>query len=152
VTHSREQNVVHFGCHGWFDAEQPEESGLLLAGGMLTVQRIINELRLNQALLATLGACESGRTALQSGDEYTGLMQALMTTGVQAVVASLWKVDDDATHTLFAVFYDKLVAGHSPAKALQEAARLVREHPEHPHWAHPYYWAAFQVSGLAHAR
>ena len=118
---------------------------------MLTVQRIINELRLDQARLATLGACESGRAALQSGDEYTGLMQALLTSGVQVVVSSLWRVDDDATHALFEAFYARLVTGHSPAEALQEAARLVREHPEHPHWAHPYYWAAFQVSGLAHS-
>jgi CHAT domain-containing protein/tetratricopeptide (TPR) repeat protein len=137
VAHSRDQDAVHFGCHGWFDAKQPVESGLLLAGGMLTVQRIINELRLDRARLATQGACESGRAALQSGDEHVGLMQAILTTGVQAVVASLWKVDDDATHALFATFYANLVAGQPPAEALQEAARLVREHPEHPNWTHP---------------
>ena len=147
LEHSHDQDVIHFGCHGWFDLEQPEQSGLLLANGWLTVQRIITELRLEQARLATLGACESGRAALKSGDEYTGLMQAMLTTGVQAVVASQWKVDDDAAHALFAAFYARQIAGHSPALALQEAARLIREQPG---WAHPYYWAAFQVSGLAH--
>ncbi len=147
LVHSHDQDVIHFGCHGWFDPEQPEQSGLMLAGGWLTVQRIITALRLEQARLATLGACLSGRAALQSGDEYVGLLQAMLTTGVQAVAASLWKVHDAATRALFEAFYAELVAGRSPAKALQEAARFVRAQPG---WGHPYYWAAFQVSGLAH--
>jgi len=146
LAHSREQDAVHFGCHGWFDLERPEQSGLLLSGGWLTVQRIMTELRLFQARVATLGACLSGREALQRGDEHVGLLQAMLTSGVQAVVASLWPVDDAATRAMFETFYAELVAGRSPARAMQEAARSVRAQPG---WEHPYYWAAFQVSGLA---
>ena len=149
LAQSHDQDVVHFGCHGWFDPEQPEQSGLMLAGGWLTVQRIITELFLQQARLATLGACLSGRAALRRGDEHVGLMQAMLTTGVQAVVASLWPVDDAATRAMFETFYAELAAGRSPAKAMQEAARFVRVQPG---WAHPFYWAAFQVSGLAHTK
>ena len=119
----------------------------MLAGGWLTVQRIITELRLEHARVATLGACFSGLDALQSGDEPIGLLQAMLTTGAQAVVASLWSVDDAATRVFFETFYSELVSGHSPARAMQEGAQSVREHPG---WEHPYYWAAFQVSGLAH--
>jgi len=147
LEHSHDKDVVHFGCHGWFDPEQPEQSGLLLAGGWLTVQRIITELRLEQARLATLSTCLSGRARLEGGDEHVGLLQAVLTTGVQVVVASLWPVDDAATRALFEAFYAELVAERSPAQAMQEAARLVRAHPD---WEHPYYWAAFQVNGLAH--
>ena len=145
LAQSHDQDVVHFGCHGWFDAKQPEQSGLLLAGGWLTVRRIINELHLEQARLATLGACLSGRAALLRGDEHVGLLQTMLTTSVQMVVASLWKVDDAATRILFEVFYAELVTGQPPAKALKKAMRFVRERPG---WEHPYYWAAFQVSGL----
>jgi CHAT domain-containing protein len=56
-------------------------------------------------------------------------------------------VDDAATRALFETFYTELVAGRSPASALQEAALSVRAQLG---WEHPYYWAAFQVSGLAH--
>ena len=143
---SHAQDVIHFGCHGWFDSEQPEQSGLMLAGGWLTVQRIITELHLERAHLATLAACLSGRAALQRGDEHVGLLQAMLTTGVQSVVASLWPVDDAPTRALFEAFYAELVEGHPPAKALQVAALHVRAQPG---WEHPYYWAAFQVSGLA---
>jgi CHAT domain-containing protein/tetratricopeptide (TPR) repeat protein len=145
---SYEQDIIHLGCHGWFDAELPEQSGLLLAGGWLTVQRIITELHLEQARVATLGACLSGQEVLQRGDEHIGLLQAILSSGVQAVVASLWSVDDAATRALFEAFYRSLVAGASPAQALQDAAEQVRLHPE---WKHPYYWAAFQVSGLGHS-
>jgi CHAT domain-containing protein/tetratricopeptide (TPR) repeat protein len=147
LLHSHDQDVVHFGCHGEFDSMQPEQSGLLLAGGWLTVQRIITELRLEQARLATLAACFSGRAALNGGDEHVGLLQAILTTGVQVVVASLWSVADAPTRALFEAFYASLVAGHTPASAMQEAVQSMRAHPG---WEHPYYWAAFQVSGLAH--
>jgi CHAT domain-containing protein/tetratricopeptide (TPR) repeat protein len=147
LAQSRDQDVVHFGCHGWFDPERPDQSGLMLAGGWLTVQRVITELRLEQAYIATLAACLSGRAALQRGDEHVGLLQAMLTTGVPSVVASLWPVADAPTRALFEAFYARLVAGYPPAKALQEAARHVRAQPG---WEHPYYWAAFQVSGLAH--
>ena len=150
LRHSHNQHVVHFGCHGWFDANLPEQSGLLLAGGWLTVQRMITELRLGQARVATMGACLSGRDALQQGDEHVGLLQAMLTSGVLAVVASLWSVDDAATRALFEMFYSYLVTGDSPAKALQKAAEHVRSDPEHTEWKHPYFWAPFQVSGLAH--
>jgi CHAT domain-containing protein len=149
LTHSPNQDAVHFGCHGWFDIEQPEQSGLMLAGGWLTVQRIITELRLEQACLATLGTCLGGRAALRSGDEHVGLLQAMLTAGAEAVVSSLWPVDDAATRVLFETFYAELVAGCSPAIAMQEATRRVRTRPG---WEHPYYWAAFQVSGLVHKR
>lgn len=147
VTHAPGQEVVHLGCHGWFDPRQPQQSGLMLAGGWLTVQRIITELRLGEARLATLGACLSGRAALRRGEEHVGLMQAVMTAGARAVVASLWPVDDAATRALFEAFYAGLAAGRSPAAAMQAAAGLVRARPG---WGRPYYWAAFQVSGLAH--
>jgi CHAT domain-containing protein len=146
LARSHNQDVIHFGCHAWFDSEQPEQSGLMLAGGWLTVQRIITELRLEQTRLATLGACFSGRAARRVGDEHIGLLQAMLTTAVRAVVSSLWSVDDAATRALFETFYAELVAGRSPASAMQEAMRFVRERPG---WDHPYYWAAFQVCGLA---
>ncbi|MGZ3623933.1 MAG: CHAT domain-containing protein, partial [Ktedonobacteraceae bacterium] len=86
---------------------------------------------------------------LKGGDEHIGLLLAMLTSGAKAVVARLWPVDDAATRALFETFYAELAAGRSPAKAMQEAARFVRVQPD---WVHPFYWAAFQVSGLAHTR
>jgi tetratricopeptide (TPR) repeat protein len=147
LSRSRDQDVVHFGCHGTFDPETPEQSGLVLSGGWLTVRRIISELRLSRTRLATLGACLSGRVEVRRGEEHVGILQALMSAGARAVVASLWPVHDAATRALFEVFYAEIAAGDAPARALVDAGWLVRNRPG---WEHPYYWAAFQVNGLAH--
>ncbi len=139
------QDVIHFSCHGNFDPELPEQSGFVLSDGYLTVQRIITELRLSGVRLATLSACLTHRAALNAGEEHVGLVQAVMTAGAQSVVASLWKVPEDATRVLFEHFYRAVAAGEPPASALQKAMRHVRQQPG---WEHPFYWAAFQVSGL----
>lgn len=56
-------------------------------------------------------------------------------------------MNDASTRSLFEAFYARIEAGHSPAVALADTAREIRSSPG---WQHPYYWAAFQVSGLAH--
>jgi hypothetical protein len=147
VAHSAQRDVIHMGCHGSFDPTLPDQSGLLLAGGWLTVQRIITDLKLQQTHLFTMGACVSGRVDLNAGDELVGLSQAALTAGARVVVASQWPVHDAATRALFEAFYGGVQAGQSPAHAMQAAAEAVRQRPG---WAHPYYWSAFLVNGLAH--
>ena len=141
------KDVIHMGCHGWFDPEHPEQSGLWLAEGWLTVQRIIAELRLDRTRLATLSSCLSGRVEVRQGEEHVGLLQGVMYAGARAVITSLWSVNDTATRALFEAFYSWYEAGIPAADALADAAELVRSRRS---WKHPYYWAAFQVSGLAH--
>jgi CHAT domain-containing protein len=147
VAHSAQRDVIHMGCHGYFDPALPDQSGLLLAGGWLTVQRIITDLKLQQTHLFTMGACVSGRVDLNAGDELVGLSQAALTAGARVVVASQWPVHDAATRALFTLFYAHVAAGHAPAQAMQVASTAVRQRPG---WAHPYYWSAFLVNGLAY--
>ncbi|MGB0384149.1 MAG: CHAT domain-containing protein [Ardenticatenaceae bacterium] len=147
VKHAPGQQIIHLGCHGWFDPQRPQESGLQLAEGWLTVQRIITNLRLKQNDLTTLGACLSGKSAVRRGDEHVGLTQAIMTAGARTVVGSLWSVNDKATSALFEAFYARVTANHPPAIALRQAQNELRTRA---HWKHPYYWAAFITSGLAH--
>ncbi len=153
LSNARGKDVVHFGCHGDFNPAAPRQSGLMLSGGTrtadprwLTVQQIITQLHLEQTKLATIGACLSGRVAVREGEEHVGLVQAMMSAKARTVVASLWSVNDTSTRALFEAFYASIKAGSSPAAALAEAARGVREHEG---WEHPYYWAAFQPIGLA---
>jgi CHAT domain-containing protein len=142
-----DRNILHLGCHGAFDQEHPEQSGLMLAGGWLTVRRILTEMQLDGVQICTLGACVSGLAHVAEGDEPIGLAHAMLVAGSQSVVASQWNVQDAATRALFETFYAGIAAGSTPADALYEATRVVRQSPQ---WQHPYYWAAFQVMGLAH--
>ena len=59
-------------------------------------------------------------------------------------MASLWKVDDEATTALMVALYAELAEGADIHKALASAQATVRNQPQ---WEHPYYWAAFTVVG-----
>ncbi|QMW01511.1 CHAT domain-containing protein [Spirosoma foliorum] len=138
-------SAIHFGCHGQFDNFFPEHSCLLL-NGQLTVQQIVNRLRLQRSPLVTLGACQTGMTESTTGGDQTGLSQALFMAGAKTVLASLWSVNDESTRVLFEHFYRKRAEfGVSEAEALQYAQQQVRQYPE---WQDAYYWAAYQIVGL----
>jgi CHAT domain-containing protein len=139
-------NVIHIACHGWFDDDNPEHSGLALAGGWLTVQRIITELRLENTHLVTLASCLGAKADAKHSGEIMSITHALMTAGAQSVVSALWSVEVNATMALFQTFYQHIIAGEPPAVALRAAMEAIRATPE---WEHPYYWAAWQVHGLA---
>jgi CHAT domain-containing protein/Tfp pilus assembly protein PilF len=140
--------IAHFACHGYFRGDAPEQSGLLLADGSLTMLDIINQLELD-AWLVTLSACQTAKARPAGGDEVVGLPRALLYAGAPAVIASLWNVNDQATSILFQHFYANLKAGESPIKALREAQIATREHEQNNKrpFRDPYYWAAFILIG-----
>jgi CHAT domain-containing protein len=142
--------VLHLAAHGTFNPAAPLFSRLWLApggddDGRLNVHEVY-ELDLGRADLVVLSACETQMGELSAGDEVVGLTRAFL-YGAPTVVASLWSVDDAATGVLMTRFYEHLLAGKGKAEALQAAQAEVRADPAHPEWAHPYYWAAFVLSG-----
>ena len=137
---------VHFASHGEFNADSPLNSALLLAkdktnDGTLTVGELYS-MRLN-ADLVTLSACETGLGKIANGDDVVGLTRGFLYAGSRSIVASLWKVDDEATAYLMTRFYGAL-KGTSKREALRLAQLETRKK-----YAHPYYWAAFQLTGEA---
>ena len=137
---------LHFATHGEFNADAPLKSALLLAGddqnnGLLTVDKLYS-LRLDDDLV-TLSACETGLGKVANGDDVVGLTRGFLYAGSRSIVASLWQVDDLATSYLMTRFYDNLQ--HTDKReALREAQLETRKK-----YAHPYYWAAFQITGSA---
>ena len=68
-----------------------------------------------------------------------------MYAGASSVVASLWKVDDDATAELMRHFYDAMFTkGLTPAAALRDAQLKMSQDKR---WHSPYYWAGFIIQG-----
>lgn len=142
--------VIHLAAHGGFNQQAPLFSRLWLApsdeyDGSLNVYEIYT-LELGVADLVVLSACQTQLGALTGGDEVVGLNRAFL-YGAPTVVASLWSVDDESTGALMESFYRHLQEGEGKASALQAAQREVRNDPNHPEWAHPYYWAAFVLNG-----
>jgi len=137
-------SYIHFACHGMFDAGSPLNSGIYLGkdsenDGHLTVGELYST-RLD-AELVTLSACETGMGTIKQGDDVVGLTRGFLYAGSNSIVASLWKVDDLATSKLMAEFYSRL-GRTGKSEALREAQLTVKAQ-----YRHPYYWAAFQITG-----
>lgn len=140
------KDVVHLASHGVFDPTTPLASALLLSAdgvndGRLTASEMY-DLDLN-ASLVTLSACETGLGRVQSGDDVLGLTRGLLFSGADSVMASLWLVDDNATSRLMQDLYAARKRGATTSAALRAAQKkMVRSSKRHP-----FYWAAFQVTG-----
>jgi CHAT domain-containing protein len=114
-------------------------SGLVFAGanrpdapgrGLVTGEALVG-LDLSGLELAVLSACETGLGDAAGGEGVFGLQKAFHLAGCQTVVASLWKVDDDATAALMGLFYRGLwVDRLGPREALRRAQLALYRHPE----------------------
>ena len=69
-----------------------------------------------------------------------------MYAGAAHVVASLWKVDDEATAELMKRFYQNMLGPEKqrPAAALRAAQVSMWQEKR---WQSPYYWSAFVLPG-----
>jgi len=145
--------IVHFATHGVFNDRQPELSGIVLSlfdesgrareDGFLRLHDIYN---LNLPVdMVVLSACQTGLGKQVRGEGLIGLTRGFMYAGAARVVASLWKVDDEATAELMKVFYQRMLKdGMSPPAALREAQMSLRRQRR---WSAPYYWAGFVLQG-----
>ncbi len=135
---------IHFAMHGKFDSANPLSSGLYMSAdadndGVLTVGELY-DLQLNVDLVV-LSACETALGATSRGDDVVGLNRGFLFAGASSIVSSLWEVDDQATRDLMVGFYQTR-SQYGKAAALRRAQlKVMGKYP------HPYYWAAFQVSG-----
>jgi len=138
-------DTVHFATHGLLEEEAPLFSAILTSPAPGKPSRLslyeIAGMKI-RARLVVLSACETGLGTLQRGDEITGLTRTFLTAGADTVVASLWKVSDESTAMLMQQFYRGMSQGLTPAAALRASALSVREK-----YPHPFYWAAFVVTG-----
>ncbi len=128
-------------------------SGLLMSGAEETVQSnensntnddgILTSLEianvdLSNTQLAVLSACETGLGDIADMEGVYGLQRAFKVAGVDKILMTLWKVDDEITNLFMQIFYTHLLNGTTPEKALQLAQNEIRE--ENPR---PFYWAGF---------
>lgn len=142
--------ALHLAAHGALNPAAPLFSRLWLApegkqDGRLNLFEVYS-LDLARIDLVVLSACQTQLGQLSAGDEVTSLNRAFL-YGAPTVVSSLWSVDDAATGALMVNFYAHLRDGQGKAEALRRAQSELRSDPQHPEWAHPYYWAGFVLNG-----
>ncbi len=140
--------VLHFACHGVLNERIPARSALVLSltgspgdDGFLQAKEICS-LRLN-ADLVVLSACQIGSGSLEASEGLIGLPRMFFFAGAKAVISPLWTIYDRATARFMRTLYGYLIKGLDKDRALQLTKMDMLRTP----YAHPYYWAAFVLSG-----
>lgn len=144
---------LHLATHGLSGSGgHAYDNGLVLAapespaatdGGLLRLEDLLDRWggRLNGTELVVLSACRTARGPLESGEGFVALTWGFLYAGADAVVASLWKVDDTATALLMTRLYENLLGAFDerrgwsgryfePGKEMPKAAAL----HEAKHW------------------
>jgi CHAT domain-containing protein len=105
----------------------------------------INALNLSSPMVV-LSSCETAGGRLHKGEGIMSLSRSFLQAGAASVVHSLWPVEDAKSREIMSEFYRELSRGKSKSRALAEVKKqYVAENP--PFYTHPYYWAAFQITG-----
>ena len=163
--------ILHIATHGYFEQDVNKNkghqnpllrSGLLLAGagrslndtltydpleansledGILTAYEAVN-LSLDQTELVVLSACETGLGEIKNGEGVYGLQRAFKVAGAEAILMSLWKIDDRATQALMISFYKYWLSIKDKSEAFKMAQQQLRQQ-----YPDPYYWGAFLLVG-----
>jgi CHAT domain-containing protein len=141
-----QSRFIHFATHGYFDASNAGLSCIMLyppvtesEDGILYTKEIYN--LSVQAELVVLSACETGLGKVFRGEGSMGLPRAWLYAGAKYVLASLWRVNDNATAKLMTTFYYYLIQKKQPIEtALHKAKLHILQKSD---YQHPYYWSPF---------
>jgi CHAT domain-containing protein/Tfp pilus assembly protein PilF len=143
--------IIHLATHGFYNHINPLFSGVQLEpddqnDGRLEVHEVMG-LHLNAGLV-TLSACDTALgsgdfSEIPAGDEFVGLSRAFLEAGSDAVLASLWKVNDRSTLIMMGQLYQAMKTHNGP-QSLTLAQRAMIANPL---YRHPFYWAPFLLYG-----
>jgi hypothetical protein len=140
---SGRHDVIHYAGHGYFDAQRPGDSGLVLADGELTGAHLTALGRLPP--LVVFNACESARLRRGAGARAgsqrrdqgmrvnLSLAETLLRAGLAHYIGTHWPVADAAAAAFATAFYRQLLRG-SIGGALVKARRAVHALGS-PDWA-----------------
>jgi len=146
VKNSPNAGIIHLATHGFLNERVPNKSNILLAQEKrLSLPEAFN-LPLDNTEMVVLSACQTARGG-GSGLEYATIARAFTIAGASTVLATLWKVNDEATKLLMVNFYTHLLNGTDKFTALAMAQRELLDSDDE-FLMHPHRWASFVPMGM----
>ena len=135
---------IHIASHGNYNHSNPEMSSIILSmpsnckiQDTSLAYQVINQnlyirdsynLDLN-AELVVLSSCKSGIGDFDRGESFISLTRGFFFSGAKNVLFSVWNVKDKPTNILMQEFYNFILLGDSPSRALRKAKILLLSNP-----------------------
>jgi hypothetical protein len=143
----------HAACHGTFEPDDPDRTGLVLVPGDGSASEILSirdlaELDLTKMRHATLSSCWAADSYVLPGRWVIGLSEALCRAGVESVLSSVWPVDDRVSVLFMDRFYRHLRSMRRD-RALRTAQLecIANELGAGIPTSDPVYWAGYRLMG-----
>jgi tetratricopeptide (TPR) repeat protein len=133
-----ECRILHFAAHGVFDPD-PMKSGVVVSDRLRITPAEVKSLPLVPELVF-LNCCYLGKMdeARSSGPDprlAASLAEGFIQTGLRAVIAAGWAVDDHAGGFFARSFYEKFLTGDTFGTAVQKAREATRNvYPQSNTW------------------
>jgi CHAT domain-containing protein len=144
------------GTHGQNWPDQPLSSELFLfprgsdSGRLTAAQLYLSQVGRDLIVLSACYTALADKSPLP-GDDLFGLQRALLQSGGRTVIAGQWDIYDRSGPELMHYLFAHLARGKPAHQALALAQRQLlarlRASSEPEPWLHPYFWAAFTISG-----
>lgn len=153
---AKDAKIIHFATHAFADITDDMFCGVVLAmtsdssddGRLMGYE--LTELELT-ADLVCLSGCETGRGRIIRGEGILGLPRLFLAAGANSVVLTHWQIQDRFAADFMKGFYSAyLEDGLSKTAAITKAKRSALQHQPAAgefNYAHPYFWAAFDLYG-----
>jgi tetratricopeptide (TPR) repeat protein len=136
--------LLHIATHAHAPDEPDALPYLVLNDGPFTTAEL--QTIMVQRQLVVLSTCSSGDGPVYIGSRVISMGNAILDAGADAVVHTLWPVDDRATSEVLELMYEGLNDGLPLSRALQQAKIRYLQSHEEDGLAHPFHW-----SGIVHA-
>lgn len=144
--------LVHIACHGIFEYNRPDRSGLILVSNseveILSFKELSN-LDLTQLSHVTLSSCWAADHYILPGRWIISLPETLWRSGVESILSCLWQVSDTVAVAFMADFYENLKK-FPRDKALQRTQLKCLKNQLndcHDQIDNPFFWAGFNLYG-----
>ncbi|HMF34250.1 MAG TPA: CHAT domain-containing protein [Candidatus Lokiarchaeia archaeon] len=141
-------DFLHYSGHAEFNSENPANSGLLLADGMMKASTLVNAVKGIPPILAFINACEAGRQTdwskgeTQFENQVSGLASSFLLNGIN-FIGPYWPVYDDAALTFSVNFYQAVLSG----VPLGESVRRAKEFIYNKYKGEEIAWASYSFYG-----
>lgn len=145
---TRNSNILHIATHGIVNKNNPEILGLLVAPeaddrdfGFLTLSELHSYPFNNQ--LTVIAGCETSVGQYYKNTGVNSISRGFIASGVDAVIASRWPIQDRATSLFMRNFYQHLRAQNGK---INRALQLTQQQfATSGRYRHPKFWAGFTL-------